>query len=512
MTDTRVLIVGAGPTGLVLALWLTAQGVDVRIVDRSSGPGTTSRAMAVHARTLELYRQLDLAEAVIEDGHRNPAANLWFRGERKARVSFGSAGAKRTPFPFVLVYPQDRHEQLLENRLRALGVKVERETELVDFEDRDDRVRARLRTRRGGREECETLWVAGCDGAHSIVRRQLGVGFGGGTYNHVFYVADIEASGPQPTGEVHISIEHSDFVALLAYGTEGRSRLIGIVRNDRLDEPNALSFEDVGRRAIEALGMRIDKVNWFSTYRVHHRVADEFRRGRAFLLGDSGHLHSPAGGQGMNTGIGDAINLAWKLAAVLKGEAREVLLDSYEPERIAFARTLVDTTDRFFRFVTADGRFADLVRTRVAPTVAALAYRTSAVRELLFRVLSQTMLSYRESALSRGKAGKVSGGDRLPWVGWTGADNYAPLAAIAWQLHVYGAASTELRRCCERRRLALHVFDWRPEFEKAGLARDAVYVLRPDTYVGLADPHPSRSSLSRYFAEIGYDQSVSAPA
>src|SRR4051812_16607886 len=140
-----VLIVGAGPTGLTLALWLTKQGINVRIVDKSAGPGETSRAMAVQARTLELYRQLDLAEAVISAGHKNPAVNMWARGKRKAHISFGDAGSNITPYPFVLVYSQDKHERLLEERLRSLGVEVERETEFLSFEDRGDLVIARLR-------------------------------------------------------------------------------------------------------------------------------------------------------------------------------------------------------------------------------------------------------------------------------------------------------------------------------------------------------------------------------
>jgi len=147
------------------------------------------------------------------------------------------------------------------------------------------------------------------------------------------------------------------------------------------------------------------QVNWFSTYRVHHRVAPRFREGRAFLLGDAAHVHSPVGGQGMNTGIGDAINLAWKLAAVLKGEAGAAILDTYEPERIAFARRLVETTDRGFTIVTRQGRLARLVRTRLVPAIAPAVFRIPAMRRLFFRTVSQINVSYHDSALSEGKTG-----------------------------------------------------------------------------------------------------------
>jgi len=292
-------------------------------------------------------------------------------------------------------------------------------------------------------------------------------------------------------------------VLLLCYGEKDQYRLIGTVRDERAEHPEHLTFADVGHDAINGLNLKITAVNWFSTYRVHHRVADHFRRGRAFLLGDAAHVHSPAGGQGMNTGILDAINLAWKLAAVLKGKAPDTLLDSYQIERQAFARTLVETTDKLFTFVTAQGGFADFVRTRIAPLFASVAYKSENVREYLFRVVSQTTLDYRESPLSQGKAGGVEGGDRLPWLPVGTEDNYASLAAIQWQVHVYGEAKADLIRWCGRQGIALHVFAWEHAYEKAGVARNAAYLLRPDNHVALADPEGEVSTLSRYFEAHG---------
>jgi 2-polyprenyl-6-methoxyphenol hydroxylase-like FAD-dependent oxidoreductase len=497
MTRDDVLIVGAGPTGLVLALWLTAQGVTVRIIDKTDGPGTTSRAMAVQARTLELYEQLDLAEAVVAAGHRNPALNLWVRGSRKARIAFGSAGGALTPFPFLLIYPQDQHEQLLIERLEAVGVVVERRTELLDFEEWGDHVAARLRTPEGGEEIQEAAYLAGCDGARSTTRHKLGLGFEGGTYDQVFYVADVEASGPTANGEIHVALETADFVALLAYGRRGQGRLIGTVRDER-EQAERLTFEDVGHRAIGSLGLTIDKVNWFSTYRVHHRVTDHYRHGRAFLLGDAAHIHSPAGGQGMNTGIGDAINLAWKLAAVIQKRAPEGLLDSYEAERLPFARRLVDTTDRAFSFLTADGPVAEIVRTGIVPRLMPLIGKLPMAREYLFRTISQTVVHYRDAPLCAGHAGKVHGGDRLPWVQFEGGDNFIPLPKPDWQVHVYGNVQADLVTWCALHGVALRRWDWSEGCAAAGLARDAIYLLRPDTYVGLAAGTPTVDVLDNY--------------
>jgi 2-polyprenyl-6-methoxyphenol hydroxylase-like FAD-dependent oxidoreductase len=498
MMHSDVLIIGAGPTGLVLALWLSKLGVKVRIVDKTAEPGTTSRALAVQARTLELYRQLDLTNAVIKYCHKVPAVNLWVKGEPVARMPFERIGSDLTPYPFLHIFPQDQHERLLIERLEALGVSVERRTELVSFTDEGERVLARLRGPKGQEETCGASYIAGCDGARSTVREMIATSFPGGTYRQLFYVADVEAAGRALDGELHADLDEADFLAVFPLDGKGRARLIGTVRDERADRADTLTFNDVSDRAIKHLKVDVQKVNWFSTYHVHHRVTDHFRKGGAFLLGDAAHIHSPAGGQGMNTGIGDAINLAWKLAAVLTGGAPDKLLGSYEAERIGFARRLVATTDRVFSFVTAEGRIADIIRTRITPVLLPAAMAFEAARKYLFRTVSQITLNYRGGPLSVGAAGHVHGGDRLPWIPINGQDNFESLAAMTWQVHVYGLASPELVAWCARHDVPLHVFDWRSEHEAAGLARDAIYLLRPDTYVALADPSGVPDALERY--------------
>jgi 2-polyprenyl-6-methoxyphenol hydroxylase-like FAD-dependent oxidoreductase len=505
MKRCDVLIIGAGPTGLILALWLSKQGIKVRILDKTTGPGTTSRALAVQARTLELYRQLDLADAIVQGGHTVPAANLWVKGQQVARLPFETIGRNLTPYSFLEIFPQDQHEQLLIERLERFGVSVERETELRSFVDAEGYVTAHLLNAHGQEETCEASYLAGCDGARSTVRKILNTGFPGGTYQQVFYVADVDAEGPPINGELHADLDEADFLAVFPLAGHGRARLIGTVRDERAEHAETLKFEDVSSRAIEHLKVRVLKVNWFSTYRVHHRVADHFRHGRAFLLGDAAHVHSPAGGQGMNTGIGDAINLAWKLAAVLKGKASDTLLDSYETERIEFARRLVATTDRVFSFVTADGPIANLVRTRLAPFLLAKATSLAAVREFMFRTVSQITLNYREMPLSAGGAGDVLGGDRLPWAHDGDTDNFATLSSLSWQVHVYGLASDQLVDWCAEHGLALHIFPWGPVQDAAGLARNAFYLLRPDTYVALAELSSDPKVIERYFNERGIE-------
>jgi len=504
MSDSDVLIVGAGPTGLVLALWLTKLGVKVRIVDRTSGPGTTSRAMAVQARTLELYRQVDLARAVTDAANKVRQVHLWVRGKEVARVPFGEIGGDLTPFGFMYVFPQDAHERLLVERLERLGVIVERETELLSFVDDGEAVTAQLRTTPGEDKTCFCRFLAGCDGARSQVREATGIGFPGGTYQQTFYVADVVASGAAINDDLNVDLDQADFAAIFPMAGKGRIRLIGAIRDQAAAAPRRpLQFKDVSHRAIDGMKLDVQKVNWFSTYHVHHRVAEHFRRGRAFLLGDAAHVHSPAGGQGMNTGIGDAINLAWKMAAVISGQAPDRWLDSYEAERAPFARRLVATTDRAFGFVSAEGPLADALRTRLAPLLLPRVLSIEAAQEYIFRTISQLTLNYRGGPLSRGVAGHVHGGDRLPWVSEAGVDNHASLSAMTWQAHVYGGASAELKNWCAENAVALHQFRWSERYQSAGLAQDAVYLLRPDTYVAVADAKGSIAALDGYASDTG---------
>ena len=506
--ETEVLIIGADPTGLALTLWLTRLGVRVRIVDKTREPGTTSRALVVHARTLEHYRQIGLADAMVEQALKFAAVNLWVAGERVGRAAFGNIGAGLSPFPYMLIFPQDQQERLLIDQLSKAGVVVGRSTELLGFDAKGERVAAHLKRSDGTDEICAAAYLAGCDGTHSRVREELNIGFPGGTYDHLFYVADVAASGAVINAELHVALDEADLLGVFPMKGGERARLIGTVRESAEDQQKALAWDDVSKHILERMRINIERVNWFSTYRVHHRVAEYFRSGRVFLVGDAAHIHSPVGGQGMNTGIGDAVNLAWKLAAVLQGQAQPQLLDSYEPERIAFARRLVATTDRVFTLVTRRGPIARMARLHVVPYLVPMLFNFEAVRRFMFLTVSQTVVNYRASALSAGNAGRIHGGDRLPWVkaadsAASHGDNFSSLTTMDWQVHVYGELAPKLLEVCAKLGLMLHVFPWRQETDRAGLMRNAVYLVRPDGYVALADPDGSVAKLESYLNERG---------
>jgi 2-polyprenyl-6-methoxyphenol hydroxylase-like FAD-dependent oxidoreductase len=490
---SQVLIAGAGPTGLVLAIRLARHGIAVRIVDKNSGPGQASRAMAVHARTLEFYRQLGFADTVVNLGIQIDAIRLREAGEEIAELPLHDIGAGLSPYPFVLAFPQDDHERFLVAQLKAEGVDVEWNTELESFTQDEWGVRAVLE-RDGERIACSAAYLCGCDGARSRVRESLKLVFSGGTYDHLYYVADVKVAGPDNRDLIgHLGA--NTFALMLPVRSRGMQRLIGIMPPQAGAKPEP-DFEDIRPVLEPLLGIRVEQVNWFSTYRVHHRVAGQFRAGRCFIAGDAAHIHSPAGGQGMNTGIGDAVNLSWKLAQVLQGRAGAELLDTYQAERIVFARKLVATTDRAFQLIVSQGAGGQLLRSWLVPHVFPVLAGFAAARRTLFKTISQVQIHYPDSPLSGGRAGEVIGGDRLPWVpAEDGGDNFAALQSLAWQLHVYGEPQAALRAAAHALGLPLRAYPWSGAAETAGLLRDAAYLIRPDMHVALALPRQEIDTL-----------------
>jgi 2-polyprenyl-6-methoxyphenol hydroxylase-like FAD-dependent oxidoreductase len=499
--DTQVLIVGAGPTGLTAALWLKRLGVDIRIIDKGSGPGDTSRALAVQARTLEFHRQIGIVEDVLSAGVRLNRLTMRTAKGIAAELPLSDFGAGVTRYAFAFALPQDIHERVLLGHLQEAGLTVERHTELVDFEDHGDGVTAKLR-KGDATSFARVDYIVGCDGAHSAVRHGMKLGFPGGTYDQSFYVADVQGHGPVTTEGLDIVLGAYGFALIMPVRQSGSLRLIGVVPKRFEAEPQ-LTFDMIREDVERESGIKVKAVNWFSSYRVHHRVADRFRKGRAFIAGDAGHIHSPAGGQGMNTGMGDAVNLAWKLAAVLQGRAALSLLDSYEPERIAFAHSLIRGTDQAFRLVSGRSWLSDIWRRFVMPNILARLLQTKIGSRFFFGLISQTRINYRGSALSEGKVGKVVGGDRLPWVESADGDNFASLSSLDWQVHVYGEAQADFVARVPELDLLLHQFVWKDAMAKAGLTRDAAYLVRPDGHVGLVTETQEAHAFAAYVARLG---------
>lgn len=502
MTLAPILIVGAGPSGLNLALALIRRNVQCRLISEADGPGEESRAMVVQARTLEFYGQYGFAGEVVEQGVIAETAHVREGGSGGSRevlsISFKEMGAGLSPYPFALAYAQDDHERFLIGKLEEAGCRVEWETKLTGFIESENGIRATFKRNSGRVEHAESTYICGCDGARSCVRETLGIGFPGGTYEQLFYVADVKIAGGF-SRDLYINLGEHILTLMFPVRSSGMQRLIGLVPPE-LSQQEKLGFEDIRAHVEPLLDIKVTEVNWFSTYRVHHRVAAKFRAGRAFLVGDAGHIHSPAGGQGMNTGIGDAVNLGWKIAHVLQNRADTSLLDTYEPERIGFARSLVSTTDRAFTGLVGQGAVGEFTRKIVAPLVFGIATRFSLGRHAIFRTISQIRIHYPVSPLSLGVAGDVHGGDRLPWTGVTAHDNFEPLRSLDWQVHVYGKAGRDLETACRELHLPLHSFQWSESLVETGLKQDALYLVRPDGYIALASLKQDASNL-RTFGE-----------
>lgn len=512
--STEVLIVGAGPTGLMLASQLARRGIAATIVDRHAGPAEQTRAMGVHARTLEIYQKLGIAERAVELGKVMEAGNIWVGGRPRARIPIGVMGKGVSRFPFLLTLGQDDNERLLGECLRNLGVAVQWRTELLALEQKPGHVEVRLRDPDGNVRNVTARYVAGCDGARSTVRELNGIGFPGAPYEHVFFVADTEATGPMVAGELNVYMWRDGFHLYFPMRGTDRWRVIGILPQE-LRTKEGVTFEDVLPSLRGEGGDRIvfRSCAWFSTYRIHHRVTERFRKGRCFLLGDAAHVHSPMGAQGMNTGLQDAYNLAWKLALVVHGRAEDALLDSYEAERLPVARRLLGSTDRAFQLVVSKNRLGSFFRTRIMPNVAAFAMSRAKVRGVAFRALSQTGIAYHGSPLSRSLGGLAKAapqaGDRFPWLhlrfraDGPREDLFQRLDDTRFNLLVFGQRARPGELNAPADLLTVHEVqddaDNAAELARAAIKGPAFYLLRPDGHVGLAGTRLDAAAVMRWF-------------
>jgi 2-polyprenyl-6-methoxyphenol hydroxylase-like FAD-dependent oxidoreductase len=462
-----VLVAGAGPTGLMLANWLAKLGVDVIIADGKEGPTRESRALVVQARSLEIYDQLGLGDLVLHAANRADALAPGYNARAFGRLPIGPLGGELTPYPYIEILEQSRNEEILYENLQKLGGEVRWETAVTAVSQTDEGVTAKV-----GNDTIRARFCVGCDGANSLVRKARRIPFEGVTNPHTFFVLDATGTGGMVENAINVRPGSRDF--LLGFPMKGRGnwRLIGLVDDRHLSE------EDV-RPRLRRFAVTYDEARWFATYKVHHRVAAAFRDGPFFLAGDAGHVHSPVGGQGMNTGLQDAHNLAFKLADVLHGRRKDAWLDRYEAERRPVARTLVATTDRIFGLVTSQRRTLRALRALAVPLVAPIGVRVLPRLpggSRVFQYVSQMRIHYwmttRAQAASGGRRDPVVG-RRLPWTG----GNFGVLRDLTWQIHAYGGVA---EADVPGLGLPVHLFDEAP---RTGLVPGRLYLVRPDGFV-----------------------------
>jgi 2-polyprenyl-6-methoxyphenol hydroxylase-like FAD-dependent oxidoreductase len=425
-----VLVVGAGPTGLTLACQLARFGVRFRIIDKQLDRAHESRALGVQARTLEILQTLGLGEELVGRGSSTTRVMLHVDRREPPTVDLGYVGRTDTRFPFILFVPQPDTEAVLTNHLVARGVAIERGVELLSVQQEPDRLGCTVRHDDGREESVSASYVAGCDGAHSTVRKVAGIQFEGGAYPQHFVLGDVEADGIQP-GAIHAFAAGRGIALFFPLGHPATWRVMSMepaepqqvfsVTGDVATEP--LSLEELQTMIDEPTygSVRIGHAAWLTRFRLHHRQALQYRHDRFFLAGDAAHIHSPVGAQGMNTGIQDAWNLGWKLALVTQGAADRRLLDSYHAERWPVGQTLLRVTDRLFaRFAksVAGNRVAVTLRRWIVRGVVAPALARPGIRAAGFHFVSQLGIHYRTSpavleGVPRLHHGPMAG-DRLP--------------------------------------------------------------------------------------------------
>ena len=529
--DCEVLVVGAGPTGLMAANLLARSGVRVRIVERRNEATRESRAFAVQARSLELLQSMGLADRFVERGVVARSVNIHVKGKFAGGLDFTRAEAGDTPFPFILMIPQSESEALLAADLEALGVTIERGVDCRAMYIKAEWARSELTRAERTSETVRSAYVIGADGSRSAVRTGAGIGWDGEQLPQRFLLADCRVDWPLDHDNFRVFLNGPLIGLFLPLKGSDCSRVMATDLSGSLGDedgstpaPLDLAEMEAGLAAAINLPVKLSDPIWVTRYRAHHRFVDRYRKGRAFVAGDAAHIHSPAGGQGMNTGLQDAANLAWKLAAVLRG-TNPALLETYDGERRPVGEEVVKKTGRLFAAAAGQAGFKAKMRDCILPIVLPFLSSKKPFQTKAFQGASQRAIAYPASGAlvpadtAGGKGPKP--GERAPDAPWPGDGTlYEAIAGYRFTLLALSldpaddddglelaAAHAMLARLDPRaepviidaippdavlaRRYGLH-----------GKRRRMLYVVRPDGYVGWRSAGWDAAGCAEWIAEL----------
>jgi 2-polyprenyl-6-methoxyphenol hydroxylase-like FAD-dependent oxidoreductase len=514
-TTPDVLVVGAGPVGLVAAVELARRGVRVRVIDKLAQPTDQSRAIAVHARSLDMFDRMGIVDKMVSTGIKAIAMQLYAGRSKLFRIPLGGVDSA---FPFTLTTAQTETERVLNDHLESLGVTVDRGVELVGLSQDDRAVHLTLRRDDGSTEQVSPSWVIGADGGHSNVRKMVGTKLAGSFVGERFLLADVDAEHTLDLDAMHTFFSPDGPVVVLPMAG-GRMRFLAEVHdapgtpinmNPTQDELQTILDRRIG-------GIRVVHSHWLTSFEIHHARVPAYRWGRVFLAGDAAHIHSPAGGQGMNTGMQDAFNLAWKLAAVIGGQAGQTLLDSYEAERIPVADGVIAFTDRLTRAGTLAG-----VPRRIRDVAIRMLSHIPAARRFMAETAEEVNVAYRTSPIAVGRRprhAKVAAGEHVPHMtdaalqkqlrAACGPDNaghvvltvasgqptpatgegQVQVLVTAHDTHVAGYDTV----IADPKGLVAHRF---------GLKNGGRVVIRPDSYIGAVASLDDTTTVADYFAKV----------
>jgi 2-polyprenyl-6-methoxyphenol hydroxylase-like FAD-dependent oxidoreductase len=414
----------------------------------------------------------------------------------------------------MLLVEQNKHEELLYNFLKTKGKDVFWQTELENFSQDENGVSANIKTDDGNLRTIHAKYLVGCDGAKSPVRHALNLNFEGSTFERLFYVADVEINWNFSHDSVYVALAQNTITAFFPLPGENRFRIVGTFPENEERHEGDILYEEIERQiaADTKLNLDISNVNWFSVYRVHSRRVNKFSEGRCFVAGDAAHIHTPAGAQGMNTGIQDAYNLAWKLAHVLRGKTDAKILDSYNEERLENAKNLLETTDRIFEFGASPETFTSYIRTHIFPYIANFALSLNPVKNFIFPLVSQIGINYRHSSLSdhfEDSVFKTKAGDRMPYFLIEGASIYERLKAPKFHLLTFSDGEIDSGALQEQigNEFAdlydYNVFPLYPRIaEIFGANKTFTVLLRPDNYIATIFYPSENNRIKAYFNSL----------
>jgi 2-polyprenyl-6-methoxyphenol hydroxylase-like FAD-dependent oxidoreductase len=486
LTKTQVIIIGAGPTGLSMAAQLIRHKIDFIIIEKNEKTTHLSKAIAVQARTLEIFQELGIVDEAMKRGQLTTGMNLFSKGKRRAAVDLADLGKGLSEFPFALSLEQSKTEELLAEYLQKNEKQVQWSADFSHFEQDDNGVTVYYKDKTGTQQKIKANYLVGCDGASSMVRHQLGLTFEGSTEPKLFYVADVILKSPVINeNRLYMYMIPKGFVLFFPMEGEGHYRIIGVLPEHK-DDNHEYHFSEVEPKIKTNIITPVDfvKLQWFSTYKVHSRKADSFMQNRCFIAGDAAHIHTPAGGQGMNTGIQDAYNLAWKMAYRLRGEVNDEVLQSYDTERTQNAKRLLNTTDRMFDIMSGVNGFWNFIRLGFFPIFLIVLSTSNFIKRKIFPLLSQIGIAYPDSYLTQTSAlGKVTAGDRMHYFVFAdGKTIFSYLTEPVFKLLYFGRNPVENPANESRIKMNFHSFTEIPA-SIFGNNSEFYVLVRPDNHI-----------------------------
>lgn len=526
VTNIPVLITGAGPTGLSMANLLAKWDIPFLLIDKKPQASRESKAFGVHARTLEIFNQLGLGQKAIQEGNIDNTVRILVKNKEVGKFRLKEIIPGESNFPYFLILPQNKTEKLLIDSLEAQGQKVHWEHELIYFKEEKRGIRARIKESSGEEKDIQFQYILGCDGASSFVRESGGFLFEGKTFSPTFYLADGELDWKMPHGDIYFMLAPGHLSGIFSFAEKNKYRIFNFL-NTQIDKKEGDLSSDDFQQILDSnpyLHKELKNPEWFSVFKIHSRITNSFSKGRVFLAGDAAHVHSPAGGQGMNTGIQDAYNLAWKLALVVKGTAAPPLLNSYQEERHKIARNLHNTTDRFFHLMTQRNKFANFFRLHVFPRGFNFVTGIKWVRQQVFRRASQIAIKYRFSSLS--KETSVNGfyrkapraGDRAPYTEISlyekemdlfqlfKCTHFTLLVAVAEPGNQQGSEVADYFKEHAKLPMEVHILaknSGANNFHKLyGIKKDALFLIRPDGHIGFRTANLDCAEVKNYLENV----------